>query len=294
MGHDHHHHHDQGGYYVEQLCTIGISAALGVIAVLLWRRGQLFFLADKFHLPVLLGGIALLVLAVIRSVALWAAVGRVAHDHEHEHNHDHAHAHDHDHAGACDHDHDHEHPPGHAGHAHDHDHDHDHGWNPLRYVFLMLPVVFFFLNLPNEGFSGAIKWVDFDAFDQGSSKDKGGDVIDLDFKEFQDITYDAERRTYYDGRHIRLKGQYAPSGNDKLFTLIRFKLSCCAADAIPLPVVIRAPEPIRNIKHRDWVEVTGRLTFAKHRDREEYVPVLQLASKADIRPVPAPSNPFLQ
>src|SRR5262249_18283679 len=61
----------------------------------------------------------------------------------HEHKHEHAHAaagHDHGHA----HDHDHD---------HGHDHDHSHGWAPWRFVVLLLPVVLYFLNLPNEGFS---------------------------------------------------------------------------------------------------------------------------------------------
>src|SRR5207249_7750262 len=76
------------------------------------------------------------------------------HDHDH-HDHDHGHHHDHDHEH---HHHDHDHDHGHAhAHAHEqtpgHDHGHDHGWAPWRYTVLMLPVVLFLLNLPNEIFS---------------------------------------------------------------------------------------------------------------------------------------------
>lgn len=101
------------------------------------------------------------------------------HDHHHEHagacNHDHhhhehkhgeacEHDHHHEHAGACNHDH-HHHEHGEAcGHDHDHDHahgcsephvhgpacDHDHAWAPWRYAVILLPVVLFFLNMPNS------------------------------------------------------------------------------------------------------------------------------------------------
>ncbi len=75
--------------------------------------------------------------------------------------HDHDHGHTHEHGAACDHTHDHDHEHGHT-HGHDHahahgghDHGHDHGWNPWRYIVLLLPVVLYFLNLPNSGFSAS-------------------------------------------------------------------------------------------------------------------------------------------
>lgn len=135
MGHAHDHGHDHGGHYTEQLLTIGACAAFGGVTLMLWYGGTLKnLLADSFHLWVLLGGAALLVMAAINAVALWFSVGEAkavpvhdhdhAHDHGHDHSHDHAHCghdhhhHDHDH-GHCDHDHHHEH-----AHAHDHEHAH--------------------------------------------------------------------------------------------------------------------------------------------------------------------------
>lgn len=152
MGHEHHH-DDQASYFAEQLSTIAICGALGVVAVMMWSQDALkLFLAPPFHLPVLLGGIVLLLLVAIRAIAVWQMVGTKTPNHDHEHDHDHDHEHDHDHAhdacahehGACGHDH---------GHDHAHDHGHDHNWNPWRYAVLLLPVVLFFLNLPNQGFS---------------------------------------------------------------------------------------------------------------------------------------------
>src|SRR5687767_8396741 len=103
-----HVHEEDRGYYADQLCTIGVAASLGMICVVLWVRNALGLLADPFHIAVLLGGIALLMVSAARGVTLWAAFARrqpAGHTHEH---HDHEHHH-HEHGAACDHDHDHAH-----------------------------------------------------------------------------------------------------------------------------------------------------------------------------------------
>jgi uncharacterized membrane protein YcgQ (UPF0703/DUF1980 family) len=149
MGHDHHHGGDVSTYYVEQLCTIGVCGAFGAVAIMLYSRNTLrIFLDPKFHPFVLGAGIALLVMVAIRAVSVWQTAGGAAdHNHDHCHGHDCSHDHEHDH-----HDHDHEQGHDHA-HVHSHDHGHDHSWNPWRYAVLLLPIVLFFLNLPNQGFS---------------------------------------------------------------------------------------------------------------------------------------------
>jgi uncharacterized membrane protein YcgQ (UPF0703/DUF1980 family) len=134
MGHAHDHAHgDRGHFYVEQLLTIGTCAAFGGVTLVLWYSGTLKnMLADKFHIWVMLGGAALVVMAAINAVAVWFSVGEAkavpvdGHDHSHEH--DHNHGHDHDHAG-CGHDHhhhDHDHDHAHCDHDHDHGHGHPH------------------------------------------------------------------------------------------------------------------------------------------------------------------------
>jgi hypothetical protein len=298
MAHDH---HDHGNYYLEQLCTVGICAALGAVTVMLYLQGTLrYMLATKFHVPVLAGGIALLVLVVIRAIALWISVDRSVHVHEHDHDHDHddvhdhAHVHDHDHGDY--HAHDHAVDVGDDGHTHDcaHDHGHEHGWSPWRYAVLLLPVALFFLNLPNQGFSDVKSNVDpttIDIDDQG--KPHEGQLIPLDFKELDQAAYDPSRREFYEGKRGRLKGQFAPSGDPKRFTLVRYKITCCAPDAIALNVMIVSPKPVP-VKANKWVEVTGQIVFAKRRDREEYLPVLRLASPADLKEIPPESNPYLQ
>lgn len=162
MAHSHDHSHDPSSYYIEQLCTIGICGTLGGVAVTMYARKMLgLFLDPKFHPFVLYAGLTLIVLVVIRAVAVWQTVGTMKTEHSHDHDHAHGsghHEHEHTHECAHGHEHHHDHSHGHAechdhSHDHSHGHDHDHGWNPWRYAVLLLPIVLFFLNLPNQGFS---------------------------------------------------------------------------------------------------------------------------------------------
>src|SRR5262245_38358964 len=214
MAHDHgHDHHHGGSYYLDQLCTIGACGALGIIAVLMASlkdgTGNLrlsYILAPQFYNWVFAGGIALLILSAIRAICLWQEAGRAKaqpHDHHHDHAHEHHHHHDHGH----DHGHDHSHDHGHT-HAHGHDHDHDHGWTPARYAVLMLPIVLFFLGLPNSGFSA-------DRFSIGrfkindaaeAVKDKGGQVVELGFKELSNAALIPSAREELEGRTGILRG----------------------------------------------------------------------------------------
>jgi hypothetical protein len=300
------HEHDAGdsNYYVEQLCTIGVCGVLGTVAILLYTQDQLQWLNEKLRWTVLAGGIALVTVTAIRAVAVWLAVGqrRPAHDHEHEHVHDHDHEHghcDHDHAHGhehehChDHDHDHEHAvAGVHEHSHDHgnehDHGHEHGWGPWRYAVLLLPIVLYFLGLPDNGFAVGEQTIDPSQFSTADGersrdlKDKGFGG-ELSFRELEGAAYSPERRSLYEGKTYKLKGQFAPSGNDTMFTLVRFKINCCAADAVPVPAIIMI-DPTSKEKldvaayQGKWVEVTGQVQFRTRKvaGREEWVTVVMV------------------
>ena len=325
MGHTHHH-EDDGSYYMEQVCTIAISGLLGLVAVLLYTSGKLNLLLNpKLHWTVLAGGIALVILTAVRALAVWVPATRkqvAPHDHEHTHDHDHGpcdhdHAHDHPHDHEhCHHDHEHEHahaavaeaPRNHGeeGASHDHDHGHDHGWAPWRYAVLMLPVVLFFLGLPNEGFR-SLEAADVKGLDQ--KKEQVAEKPfnpELGFRELEGAAYSQERRDLYEGKTVKLKGQFAPSGNDRMFSLVRFKINCCAADAIPLSAVIMIDpdakeklDPAQSQGH--WVEVTGQVQFRTRQKngREEWVTVIMVRPDKDhslpslIVPTPPDTRPFI-
>jgi hypothetical protein len=358
MAHNHDHSHDGSTYYVEQLCTIGICGAIGIVTILLYTdsRGLLGLMlkgkslsateamsllstqgvrgllqAWGLHWMVLAGGIALLGLVAIRAVAVWFSVGKPAP--AHNHNHDHAHAHDHEHGPGCDHDHAHDHDHGHVHeHHHDHehgpgcehdhphehehvqaeaapaedDHGHEHGWGPWRYAVLLLPVVLFFLDLPNECFSstfgGGQPSIDVSA--ENKVEDKDVAVTELSFKELQSAAYDPEKRQAYEGRTVQIRGQLAPSGNDTFFRLVRYKINCCAADAIPLDAVIlidpASKERLQTAEMRGkWVLVTGQVQFRKRKDREEYATVIFVRPTKEhalaelIQTVTPDNNPYI-
>src|SRR5438552_5006317 len=155
MAHDQHH-HDLSAYYTEQLCTIAFCGAFGGIAVAVYATGLInnVLAAGILHYSLLAGGIALLVLVVLRAVALWFSVGEAGPDHHHDHG-DSCCGHDHEHEHAVttathglplvtDTGHEHHHEHDHS-HSHSHDgHDHDHSWAPVRYIVLLVPVLLYF------------------------------------------------------------------------------------------------------------------------------------------------------
>jgi hypothetical protein len=295
MPHDHT--HDPRTYYVEQLCTIGICGALGGIAVMLYVTDLLWFIAPKIQIWVLLGGIALLVLVAIRAAVVWLQAGRTAVEahHHHEHQHDHAHEHEHDHENchghgeACDHGNDHDHAHGHGhGHGGGEDHGHDHGWAPWRYVILLLPVVLYFLGLPNKDMKQA-RASDIADLSTGltdvASSGKGDFLGEVDFRQLSAAPYTAHSRRDYEGKRAVLKGEFLP-GSDRMFTLVRYKINCCSADRVGLPAVIMLDrESTAKIPHgleRKWLTVEGQIQFQQRPDQPDtWVTIIVLKPDAD-------------
>ncbi len=72
-------------------------------------------------------------------------------------------------------------------------------------------------------------------------------TVEIGFAALQQASLTPESRDYYEGKTITLTGQY--SGNDpKRFTLVRFKIACCAADAVPLNAVIMVDDKSRGMR----------------------------------------------
>jgi hypothetical protein len=307
MAHEHHH-HDRNTYFLEQLFTVFVCGALGLVALISYftdvkylttnidgteevvRNCKLsLLLHPKFHVWVLVGGVTLLSMVVIRIIALWFQVDRGAVGPAHE-------------LGCCGHDHSQEHPhavqevrsvqgvdaslPAFAAHSQDSDHNHehtvghghDHGWSPWRYAVLMVPLVLYFLNLPNKGFqvhAGGFAGIGEVAAPKQVA-DRGH--VTVGFLQLEEAALTREKREFYAGKTVRLTGQYADYDPWR-FTLIRLKRSCCAADAVPVKALIMvdpsSKEGLDTDKLRDkWVEVTGRIAFVKDPRGDRYVTAL--------------------
>jgi hypothetical protein len=127
---------------------------------------------------------------------------------------------------------------------------------------------------------------------------RAADVIPLGFNVLERAAYTPSSRQYYQGKVVQIVGQYAPGHNNRTFTLVRFKITCCAADARPLPVVImldpHSQGDLSLVKALEWVKVTGRIEFHKRTDRDEYVTVLVVASPADVQSTEPDPQPYLQ
>ena len=286
-------------------------------------------LGPQFHLFVLGSGIALVLVSAIRGVTLWRQASRPAHVHTHDHGHDHGHAHDHDH-GDCEHEHGvcaHEHAHAIAPHQHDHaqhhhhDHDeadHDHGWAPWRYVLLLVPIVLFLLGLPNKGPQASAATVHLDMTQElalyggmiaSAPRTEGevlgwlaalymteGDVYDVSFKDLESYAGSDELRKEKRGKTIRVRGQFAPSpGNPHVFSLVRFRIACCGADAIPCPVPMVTREQLTNrtdLRESQWISVTGIVDFQQRDGR--YFTMLRVMNLSAIKKCDPDSNPYIQ
>jgi uncharacterized repeat protein (TIGR03943 family) len=276
--HGHHHHHDHGDENLESLFTVGICGAFGTVAVALAVPAinspdpnnpsiLTIILSPDFHLFVLIAGIALLALTLVRAIALWREAAEHAKLHQHDHD-DPNHVHDEN----CGHDH---------GHGHAHDHDHSHGGVYWRAVVLLFPIVLFIWGQPNKGFSD--EWINErlgSASEIGERKalaaKAGGRKFSFD--ELNAFANNAEKRESEEGKTATVKGQFKKIG-DREATLFRLKMTCCAADTIPLKARIITDSSLGTIANNAWVEVTGQLQFVQMPGSSEFLPLIVAETK---------------
>jgi len=117
-------------------------------------------------------------------------------------------------------------------------------------------------------------------------------VIDLEFKELERAALTQAQRDYYAGLKGRIKGQFSPSKKDKCFTLMRLKMTCCAADVIPLQVWIEAPDSLEKFKAAQWVEVEGQIRFDQSPGK--FIPVLKVVAMDKIHPIPPEPDMYVR
>lgn len=292
--------HDGDIYCVDQFCMVAISGAFGAICLAMYISKILapadgfsmlgLLLGEQFHQFVLGSGIALVLVAIVRSVKFCRTALHTARGHRH------------DHGEQCQ----------------DHGDQHSHEWAPWRYVILMAPIILFLLGLPNNGPVSSASHVQVDSTRElavyaglvAGAQPNEGDVLswiagiymteeegsDVQFKELADYANSPELRAEKQGKTVRVRGQVSRDlHNDRVFTLVRWRIRCCAADAIEVavPIVTRESLTKTDFKLNDWVKVTGVVDFYQ-RFGGQYRTVLRVLNMSKIERCPPDNNPYIQ
>ncbi len=134
-----------------------------------------------------------------------------------------------------------------------------------------------------------------------------GDYVEKSFKELEEMTLTPEQRERYTGTAVQVIGQFS-GDSDRFFSLTRFKINCCGADAIPLNAKIVIDysqnkdgprlDPQKMLKR--WVRVRGIVQF-RDRGNGNFIVVIVVTPTRDekeslaelVKPLPAPADPYV-
>jgi uncharacterized repeat protein (TIGR03943 family) len=185
-----------------------------------------------------------------------------------------------------------------AAHGHDdHDHDHDHGGFPWVGALLLVPIVCIAIVPILPLGSGAVteRRANVLAAGAGSSGTAPSPVTgsgELTLLDFMTRVVTAPDAPFTEP--VTVTGFVASTSKaDGEFVLGRFVMSCCAADAQPVLVTVRADG---RLPRKDaWVEVTGRQVPAPDglSAEERADPANVVIDATDVRRVPQPEHPYL-
>ena len=109
-----------------------------------------------------------------------------------------------------------------------------------------------------------------------------------------DMLYAIQMPSYreeFEGKEVEMIGQYVPmtTGNPKgdRFQAVRMFITCCAADAKPVGVIVQYPQRL-TMPEMGWVKITGKPTFPMEGGRRAAI-----LEATKVEPCPAPSEPFV-
>jgi hypothetical protein len=116
------------------------------------------------------------------------------------------------------------------------------------------------------------------------------------FLELENLATNPYKREDFRGKKVQVEGQFVPfKGTDRVFNLSRYKIGCCAADAVQLNVPIVCRESLSEFQMQDWVRVTGRVEFWEQPNRPGvYQTVVIVNRKANVVKTRPDSNPYVR
>jgi hypothetical protein len=248
-------------YFTEQFLTICVVGVYGLVGVLMYRNGQLgYILALPFHLPVLIGGFAVLALVILRAIGIWYEAGKpdVAH-----------------------------HRPPESDPEAD-GHDHDLAWVFTRVLVLTFPVGLFLIGSPNAAFSEErirmlVGGDDALMGDMAKIAYRNGTVGT--FEDLRDAAGDEGKREKMVGQTAILEGRIRRI-NDRQFTLFRVRMTCCAEDIVSLKVrIVLKNGTLSGFDDFTWVQMIGQVQFVQAPNSEQYIPVIVIEDVRDIQKI---------
>jgi uncharacterized membrane protein YcgQ (UPF0703/DUF1980 family) len=67
------------------------------------------------------------------------------------------------------------------------------------------------------------------------------------------------------------------------FTLFRLKMTCCAADIVPMKVrIVLMGGSLSNIYDFEWIQLKGRIQFVQAPNSDRYIPVIVIQDLNDV------------
>ena len=157
-------------------------------------------------------------------------------------------------------------------------------------LVLFFPVALFLIGVPNSGFSqeriDRLLGKEEQLADETGHVEVSGEGTVMSFNDLNDAAYDEGKRSQLQGDVGILEGKFKRVG-EKQFTLYKMKMTCCAADIVPLKVRILTPIALSGFTDGDWVRVKGRVQFRQTPNSIQFIPVIAVADINDIKKVPA-------
>ncbi len=254
------------------------------VSVLLWGAVLLYFyqhekltvyLAEKFHIYVLVGGLAALVIGVFNLLTM-----QIHADCGHDHG-------DEEHAD--------------CGHSHASD------LNPFMALCLISIPLFFSISKSTHGLSEdyekALSETDVDAqtfnfidippftletLEKSRTKSADG-AFQLNLLELFYTAGDTEQMEVFEGLPVetvaKLRDEPNRNPDGKRMRLYRLFMTCCAADMKAIPLSIEFSGELPDLAHHSWVKVSGTMHYEEVED--VIYPILKVKN---IEPAPVPEG----
>lgn len=251
---------------IKIVAQIILFISLGLFLISrLWNGTLSFYIHPRFNILTVLTSVGLVIVGIVYARQHWQTILSGEHDHD-------AHAH----------------------HHHDHDHNHTLSW--LGLTILALPIILGLLVKPRPLGANALENREVDLGNIASAQAPEGSNLSIiptaGERNILDWLYLFQRSTNlteFNGETAHVIGFVYRNDqfSEQEFMVSRFTVSCCAADATPIGLIVQWPDT-PDLLADQWIEVEGTFQLDTFDGLE--MPIL-IAKKVTITDPPA--QPYL-